>query len=254
MSEEFVNSFTEFANKIPSVKEGEMVFLTFSIIYEKGKPSKRNVLVAGYETQEKRIGIFVQSPKEIVLEGVDEKKLRHVNINGKRFYTNYNPGLKKFFMAEGDFYTTIEDEVLTILSPDKNLLKSVNPEKPLKFQKDLLSYAKKFAKDIDGFILCMVNWSKDGMVERSRMIFFNVENQTEIVVDVVKGDKETMGFFWEDIKGKKKLEGTLYKGKVGKEDVVCSILDDKRVLVTKCTKGKDKFLTKVTRQVIKAIK
>ena len=103
MSEEFVNSFTEFANKIPSVKEGEMVSLTFTIIHEKKKPGQRNVLVVGYEIPEAHIGIFVQSPKKIVLEGMDEKKLRHVNINGKRFYTNYNPGLKKFFMAEGDF-------------------------------------------------------------------------------------------------------------------------------------------------------
>lgn len=254
MSEEFVNNFTEFANKIPTVKEGEIVSLTFSIIYGKGKPGQRNVLVAGYETPEKRIEIFVQSPKEIALEGVDEKKLRSVNIDGKKFYTNYNPRLENFAITEGDFYTIINDEVLTVLSPDKNLLKSVKPDKHLKFQKDLLSYSKKFVKDIDSFILCMINWNKEDIMERSRMVFFSLENKTEILVDVLKADKEEIETLWEDIKGKKKLEGTLYTGKMDKEDVVCSTLDDNRVLVAKCTKGKSEFLPKVTRQVIKAIK
>ena len=254
MSEEFVNSFTEFANKIPSVKGWEMVSLTFSIIYEKEKPGQKNVLVAGYEALEKRIEIFIQSPKEIALEGMDEKKLRSANIGGKRFYTNYDPGLKDFVMTKGDFYTMVNDEVLTVLSPDKNLLKSVNPGKPLKFRKDLLSYAKKFVNDIDGFHLCMTNWSKENFMDRSRMVFFNTGNQTEIVVDVVKGDKEAIKILREDVRGKKKLEGTVYNGKMDKEDVVCSALGDNRFLVARCTRGEDKFLPKVVRQVVRAIK
>lgn len=254
MSEEFVNSFMEFANKTPSVKEGEIVSLTFSIIHGKEKPGQRNVLVTVYETSGTRIEIFVQSPKEIALEGVDKKKLRSANIGGKKFYTDYNPDLDDFVIVEGDFYTTVNDEILTVLSPDKNILKSVKPDKPLKFQKDLLSYAKKFVNDIDNFTLCMVNWDKEDIMEKSRMIFFNLENQTEIVVDVFNGDKEATEVFWEGIKGNKKLEGGLYTGRMDEEDVVCSILDDKRVLVAKCTKGKDELLLKLTRQVIKAIK
>ena len=254
MSEEFVNSFAEFVNKIPSVRGGEILSLTFSIIHEKEKPGQRNVLVANYKTPKAQIEIFVQSPKEIALEGVDKKKLRSVNIDGKKFYTNYNPNLDDFVIVKGDFYTTVNDEVLTVLLPDKNILKSVKPDKPLKFQKDLLSYAKKFVNDIDNFTLCMVSWSKEDMMEKSRMIFFNLENQTEIVVDVFNGDKEATEILWENIKGKKKLDGTLYMGKRDKEHVVCSTLDDNRVLVAKCTKGKDEFLPKVTRKVVKAIR
>ncbi|MCK4335391.1 MAG: hypothetical protein KAW40_01560 [Candidatus Aenigmarchaeota archaeon] len=254
MSEEFVNSFAEFVNKIPSVRGGEILSLTFSIIHEKEKPGQRNVLVANYKTPKAQIEIFVQSPKEIALEGVDEKKLRSMDIGGKKFYTNYNPNLDDFIVIKGDFYTTVNDEVLTVLSPDKNILKSVESDKPAKFQKDLLSYAKKFVKDIDGFDLCMINWNKEDIRVVSRMIFFNVENQTEIIVDVFKGDKEATEILWEDIKGKKKLDGTLYMGKRDKEHVVCSTLDDNRVLVAKCTKGKDEFLPKVTRKVVKAIR
>jgi len=254
MSEEFVNIFMEFANKIPSVKGGEIVSLTFSIIYEKDKPGQRNVLVTVYEIQETRIEIFVQSPKEIAFEGVDEKKLRSANIGGKKFYTNYKPNLDNFVITEGDFYTIVNDEVLTVLSPDKNLLKSVKPEKPVKFRKDLLSYSKKFVKDIDGFHLCMVSWNKEDTRERSRMIFFSVADQTEIIVDVLKADKKGMETLWKDIKGKEKLDETVHRGKLDDENVVCCHLDDNRVLVAKCTKGSDKFLPKLTRQVVKAIK
>jgi len=254
MSEEFVKNFMEFANKTPSVKEGEIVSLTFSIIHGKEKPSQRNVLVTVYETPGARIEIFVQSPKKIALKGVDEKKLRFANIGGKKFYTSYNPNLDDFVIIEGDFYTIVNDEVLTILSPDKNILKSVKPDKTLKFQKDLLSYAKKFVNDIDNFTLCMVSWSKEDMMEKSRMIFFNLENQTEIVVDVFNGDKEATEIFWRDIKGRKKLEGGLHTGRMDKENVVCSTLDDKRVIVAKCTKGKDELLPKLTRQVTRAVK
>lgn len=254
MSEDFVNSFAEFASKIPSVKDGELVSLTFSIIHEKEKPGQKNVLVAGYEIPEGRIEIFLQSPKEIALQGIDQKKLRSANIGGKKFYTNYSPDLKNFFTVEGDFYSIINDEVLTVLSPDKDFLKSVEPDKSFKFQKYLLSHVKKFVKDIDGFSLCMINWNKEDLMERSRMIFFSLENQTEIAVDLIKGDKETIEYIFEDIKGKKKLDGTLYKGRMNKEDVVCSRLDDSRLLVVKCTKGKKEFLPKVTKQVLKAVK
>lgn len=254
MSEEFINNFMEFTNKIRSVKEGEIVYLTFSIVHGKEKPGQRNVLVVTYEIRGARMQVFIQSPKDIVLEGVDEKKLHSMEIGGKKFYTNYNPGLDDFVIVEGDFYTIMNDEVLTVVSPDKNLLKLVEPDKSVKFQKDLLSYAKKFVQDVGGFTLCMVSWSKEDALERSRMVFFSMGDQTEVMADVIEGKKEATKILWEDIKNKKKLEGAFYTGKLDDEDVVCCHLDKNRVLVTKCTKGKSELLPKITSKVAKVIK
>lgn len=254
MSEEFVKSFIEFANKIPYVKKGEIVSLTFSIIYEKEKPGKRNVLVTSYEIPEALIEIIVQSPKEIVFEGVDQKKLRSMKISGKKFYTNYKPNLDNFITVEGNFYTIAGNEILTVVSHKKNFLKLIEPEKKMKFQKDLLMYAKKLLKDVDGFSLCMVNWVKEDMWDVSRMVFFNAENHTEILVDVFKGEKETMKFLWKEIEDKKKLRGSLYSGKCNDEKVLCSIFDDKRFMIAKCTKEKKDLLTEIVPKIMGMIK
>lgn len=255
MSEEFVKSFIKFANKIPSVKDGKIVSLTFSIIYEKGKPGKRKVLATSYETPEASMEVFVQSPKEVVLEGVDQKKLHSMNIGGKKFYTDYDPNLDNFATMDGNFYTIVkEDEVLTVLSHEKDFLKLIKSEKKMKFNKDLLSYAKKFLKGVDGFSLCMVNWTKEDMIDRSRMIFFNAENQTEIFVEVFKGEKEIMENIWGKIERKKKTEGILYTGKYNDENVLCSTLDEKRIMIAKCTKGNKNFLAEITPKLVKMIR
>ena len=255
MSEEFVNNLMEFSNKIPSVKGEGIVFLTFSIIHEKGKPGQRNVLVARYKTLNTKIEIYLQSPKAIALHGVDEKELLSANINGKKFYTNYTPDLKNFVSNDGNFYTIINgDEILTILTTDKNFLKLVEPQKPVKFQYDILSYAKKFIKDIDGFALRMVSWNKDGMMDRSRLIFSSADIQTEIAVDVFKADKNEIETLYGNIKNKNKLNEMLYTVKLKEEDVVFCRLDDKRILAAKCTKGNKELLPKLAQQVADVIK
>jgi hypothetical protein len=254
MSKEFINNFIEFSNKIPHVDKGKIVYLTFSIIHKKGKPGKRNVLVAGYETPEALIEIFVQSPKEIALEGVDEKKLRQIKIGKEKFYTNYNPHLENFVGFRGDFYTVIKNEVLTVLSPNKNILKSVNTDKTEKFQNDLFAYTKKFLNGVEGFDICMVNWKRDDIRDVSRMIFFNVDNQTEIIVDIFKGAKRAMEILWHEIEDKKKISGTIYSGKYSDEDVLCSILDNKRVIIAKCSRGKKDFLRKIIHKIVNMFK
>ena len=255
MSNEFIKNFIEFTNKIPSVEEGEFGSLTFSIMHEKEKPGKRNMLALNYEVRGSRIQIFVQSPKGVVFEGVNEKKLRSVNIGGKKFYTNYNPNLKDFVTVKGNFYTIVNDEVITILSPNKDILKLVETGKTLKFEKDLAKYAKKFTDNIDGFDLCMVNWKMDtDLWDISRMIFFNVKHRTEIVVDIFEGDKEAIEILWEEIEGKKKLSGSLYLGKHDEEKVLCCLLDKKRVMIARCTKGKKDLFTKVTQKIVEMLK
>jgi len=255
MSNGFIKNFIEFTNKIPSVEGGKFGSLTFSIIHEKEKPGKKNMLVLDYEVRGSQIQVFIQSPKGVVFEGVNEKKLRLVNIGGKKFYTNYKPNLKDFVAVKGNFYTIVNDEVITILSPNEDMLKLVETGKTLKFEKDLVKYAKKFTDSIDGFDLCMVNWKMDtDSRDISRMIFFNVEHKTEIVVDIFEGHKEAIEILWKEIEGKKKLSGSLYLGKHDKEKVLCSVLDKQRVMIARCTKGKKDLFTKITQKIVEMLK
>jgi hypothetical protein len=255
MTEEFVKNLLDFAKSVPSVRDGALNFMTFSIIYEKEKPGHKNVLLVRYQMDDGQVEILVQSPKETVLGDAGEKELKSVTHDGKKFFTNFDPKLEGFFLEKADFYTTINgDEVITIRAKDSRQLKLVDLHNRMKFDQDILAYAGKFSKEFNGFELCMTNWSRQGKTDKSRMIFLNTADQSVISAEIVKDRKAETDSFLDAIVEKKKLEGDLFLGKMEGHEIVFTRLDENRIFMARTIEGENAHLHSVASHLVGSLK
>ncbi len=253
-SEKFLSEFLDFSKKIPLFKDGEMVYLIFTVIYEKEKPGSRSLMVVSYRNPEEEVELVIQSPKENIMEKMNLKKLKTTKIEDRKFYIGYVPEPRAFITLDGKSYTYLNDKVWTVIAENKDAIKSLEFKTPLKFDKDILNYAKIFKEDLNGFSLCMLQWNKFDSSDRSQMIFSNPEKKTEMWAEILKDDREALQSFQKDIKNKKKLDKFSYEVELEGKKVLLSVIDKERILVSKCLKGKKELLKDFTRTILKKLR
>ncbi len=252
MTEDFHDKFLEHLKNISYVQGLKPISVTFTILYSKSGGQARDITIVKYGNFEKQIELLIQSPKEAVLEKVDVSKLKSINIGKKKFYTDYDPKISFYNRDKRDVYTVFNEKTLSITCDNKNDTNLIKPEKTVEFESDIPGYVEKL-KVIKDFDMCFAQTSKEFNQDFSHLVFNNMEQKTEISLDIYRDEKEKIEELIDRIENKKKVNKQFTKGKIGDEFIIFSKLDENRLVVFHLHKGKEESVQDFAKEVVSKI-
>jgi len=259
MAEEgFKNRFLDVAKKIPYIKGGYLSSINFTTIYPREAGPVKNVLMARYKIGDEYLEFLLQSPKDAVLENINESKLKTTKLGGLNFYTTYDPRVDYFpsgiFAGKPKLYTMVKDNILTIATENKNHLKLIKTDKFAKPEFRIFDLIKSIPEQISDFEVRFFACEKDMYKDHFMFVFMSSDAKGEIRLEYYEDEKDEIESLADKVKNGKKVDKSTIKGKIEGKTALLYKINKNSILILKLIKGEEKDLVNLASKLTKVFK